>query len=133
VNIERENTHIMRPIAMKNLAPHILRQRLLIEGYYGIKADKQAIKRYYETLTKKLKLRMYAKPLIHSPSGVGKKSNQGFDAFVPLIDSGIYVGVWAHEKFFSCIIYTCKKFDEKKAIAVTKKFWKIDEVATKEF
>jgi S-adenosylmethionine decarboxylase len=112
---------------MKDLAPHITRQRLLIEGFYSEDVDEAFIKRYYTRLTTALGLRVYAEPIIHSPAGEGKDSNQGYDCFVPLIDFGIYVGAWANEKFFSAVIYTCKAFDEKVAVDVTKEFWGIDE------
>jgi len=115
------------------LAPHITRQRLLIEGFYKIKADKTVIKNYFKTITKELNLSMYGKPIIFSPGGEGKKMNQGYDAFVPLIDSGISVYVWSTAKFLSLIIYTCKRFDKKKAIEVTKRFWKIDELVAEAF
>ena len=118
---------------MKNLAPRITRQRPLIEGLYKIEVDAKVIKKYFETIVKALGLRTYAEPIIHSTSGQGKEINQGYDAFVPLIDSGIYVGVWTNEKFFSTVIFTCKRFDENKAVEVTKKFWRIDEVATHSF
>lgn len=118
---------------MKDLAPQITRQRLLIEGFYSIKVDETIIKKYFEKITKELNLRMYGAPIIHSPSGEGKEINQGYDAFVPLIDSGIYVGVWANARFFSTVLYTCKRFDGKKAVKITKDFWKIKEVATHSF
>ncbi len=118
---------------MKNLAPDILRQRLLVEGFYAIEVDEQVIKRYFEKLTKELRLRVYGEPTIHVTSGQGKEANQGYDAFVPLIDSGIYLGVWANKKFISTVIYTCKSFENEKAIQVTQEFWKIDEIASKAF
>lgn len=118
---------------MKNLAPNITRQRLLIEGLYTIKVDRNTIIKYYNKITKSLKLRTYGKPIIHSPSGTGKEINQGYDAFVPLIDSGIYLGAWTNAKFLSIVIYTCKKFDEKKAVKTTKQFFKIKEIAFKSF
>lgn len=118
---------------MKNLAPHITRQRLLIEGFYKIDVDEEVIKGYYQKLIKGLALRAYGKPIIHNPSGQGKEINQGYDCFIPLIDSGIYIGVWKNARFFSTVIYTCKKFSEKKAIEITKKFWKISKVATHSF
>jgi hypothetical protein len=118
---------------MKDLAPHITRQRLCIEGFYGIDIDEKVINKYYEELTKGLGLRTYGDPIIHSPSGQGKDINQGYDCFVPLIDSGIYVGAWTNEKFFSTVIFTCKNFNENKAIEITKTFWKIDEVSTHSF
>lgn len=118
---------------MKNLAPNIFRQRLLIEGFYKIDVNKTVIKNYFKEITKSLKLRTYGKPIIFSTGGIGKKINQGYDAFVPLVDSGIYISVWANTKFLSSIIYTCKKFDEKKAIAATKKFFRIDKIEYQSF
>jgi len=118
---------------MKNLAPNILRQRLLIEGFYDTKVDKKVIENFFKRITSALKLKMYGKPIIFSPGGVGKKENQGYDAFVPLIDSGISVYVWSNAKFFSGVIYTCKGFDEQKAIEVTKKFFKMKEIVSQSF
>jgi len=112
---------------MKNLAPNITRQRLLMEGFYDREVDEEVIKDYFKTVTESLKLRMYGEPIIFSPGGDGKEENQGYDAFVPLIDSGISLYIWSGSKFLSLIIYTCKSFDEDKAKEVTKKFFNIDE------
>jgi hypothetical protein len=101
---------------MKNLAPNITRQRLLIEGFYQNEVDEEVIKDYFKTVTESLSLRMYGDPIIFSPGGEGKEENQGYDAFVPLIDSGISLYIWVNSKFFSLIIYTCKDFDEEKAL-----------------
>jgi len=118
---------------MKDLAPNIMRQRLLIEGFYKIDADKSVIENYFKKITEALNLRMYGEPIIFSPGGEGKEENQGYDAFVPLIDSGISVYVWCNSKFLSLIIYTCKSFDENKALKFTKDFWKIDEIESQSF
>jgi S-adenosylmethionine decarboxylase len=118
---------------MKNLAPNIIRQRLLVEGFYSIEANKSVIADYFKGITDYLNLRMYGEPIIFSPGGEGKEENQGYDAFVPLIDSGISVYVWSNAKFLSLIIYTCKDFDEQKAIEFTKKFWNIVEVESLSF
>lgn len=118
---------------MRNLAPNIFRQRLLIEGFYKIAVDNKVIENCFKEITKKLKLRMYGKPIIFSPGGIGKEENQGYDAFVPLIDSGISIYVWSNARFLSAVIYTCKGFDEKTAIKVTKKFFKIDKIEAKSF
>jgi S-adenosylmethionine/arginine decarboxylase-like enzyme len=37
---------------------------------------------------------------------------------VPLVDSGIYIGVWLEPKFLSTIIYTCGEFDAEKAVSL---------------
>jgi len=118
---------------MKDLAPRITRQRILIEGYYTIDVDRSAIERYFTKITKSLNLRMYGKPTIFSPRGEGKEKNQGYDAFVPLIDSGISLYVWSKARFLSVIIYTCKSFDERKALAVTGKFFGVKESAYQSF
>lgn len=112
---------------MRNIAPGIIRQRLLIEGFYSASVGKKEIRAYFKKITSGLGLKMYGKPIIFSPGGMGKKENQGYDAFVPLIDSGISLYVWANAKFFSAVIYTCKGFDEKKAVALTRKFFKSKE------
>lgn len=91
---------------MKNLAPSITRQRLFIEGFYNLKAQRQTIVQFFEKLIGGLSLRMYGDPTFFSPGGEGKEENQGFDAFVPLIDSGISLYAWSNAKFFSVIIYT---------------------------
>ena len=48
---------------------------------------------------------------------MGKDENSGFDAFVPLIDSGISAYIWTQARFASILLYTCKGFDEDRAIA----------------
>ncbi len=111
---------------MKDLSPDIMRKRLLIEGLYEGEVHEAEIKDYFNGITSELKLRMYGEPIIFSPGGDGKEENQGYDAFVPLIDSGISLYVWSVKKFTSIIIYTCKDFDDVKAIAFTKQFFDIE-------
>lgn len=118
---------------MKNLAPDLTRQRLLIEGFYSIDVNESVIKDYFNKITEALSLKMYGEPIIFSPAGKGKEENQGYDAFVPLIDSGISVYVWCNSKFVSLILYTCKSFDENKALEVTKDFFKIKEIEYQSF
>jgi hypothetical protein len=112
---------------MKNLAPDILRQRLLIEGYYQKDVTKETIHTYFLSVAAHLNLRTYGEPIIFSPEGMGQEGNQGFDAFIPLIDSGISGYFWATQKFLSIIIYTCKSFDESEALTFTKSFFEVKE------
>ena len=118
---------------MKNIAQDIFRQRLLMEGYYEIPVDESVIEKYFAEICSNLHLRMYGKPIIFSPGGEGKKENQGYDAFVPLVDSGISVYVWTNKKFVSIILYTCKGFTSKKAVKFTKNFFKVNELISEEF
>ena len=108
---------------MKDLAPDITRKRLIIEGYFKNAVDRETIIDFFDRLCSALSLRQYGDPIIFSPGGDGKEENQGFDAFVPLIDSGISLYVWTSKKFFSCVIYTCKDFNENTALTCTKDFF----------
>lgn len=118
---------------MKNIAPDILRQRLLIEANYSISVDADVVRKYLLELAAHLNLRTYGDPIIHSPSGEGKVENQGFDAFVPLIDSGISLYIWSNKKFMSCVIYTCKAFSVEKSLQFTKEFFVTSEMESQEF
>ena len=117
---------------MRNLAPTITRQRLLIEGFYQIDVNEIVIKDYFTKITGELSLKAYEKPTIFS-TREGKDINQGYDAFIPLIDSGISLYAWSNAKFLSLIIYTCKSFDKRIAILVTKEFFNIKEVESLDF
>ena len=111
---------------MSRLAPEIFRKRLLIEGYFAHPSlDGQAIRQYFTVITTRLGLRTYGDPIVHQTSGQGKATNEGYDAFVPLIDSGIYVCVWSGSRFASVILYTCAEFDEAEATEATREFFQL--------
>ena len=108
---------------MKDLAPHVFRQRLLVEGLYTIELSREKLAAYLLGVAAHLDLKAYGEPVIYSPSGLGRAENQGFDAFLPLVDSGIAAYVWSAARFFSIVLYTCKGFDEAAAIAYTREFF----------
>ncbi len=118
---------------MKRLAPKITRQRLLIEGFYNIPVDKNTVTAFFDGITGELGLKAYGKPAVHSPSGQGKAINQGFDAFVPLVDSGISLYVWSNARFFSIVIYSCRRFEVKKAVAFARHFFSARDLAYHSF
>lgn len=104
-----------------------------MEGFYDGVVNESRIKNFFDRLCADLSLRQYGKPIIFSPEGMGKEENQGYGAFVPLIDSGISLYVWTSEKFFSVVVYTCKPFDSKQAVASTRDFFSSKEVEYQEF
>jgi hypothetical protein len=118
---------------MYRIAPDMFRIRLLIEGFFTATVTEQTIHNFFSFFTTQMKLKTYGRPIIHATSGAGKESNQGFDAFVPLIDSGIYLAVWSNQKFLSLIVYTCKDFDEAKALQLAKDFFIITDSEHKLF
>jgi S-adenosylmethionine/arginine decarboxylase-like enzyme len=119
---------------MRNLAPDILRQRLLIEAKYRKNpVTKSDVEQFLRDLPKILNLRIYTDPVVYSPGGEGKEINQGYDGFVALIDSGIAIYVWENAKFVSVVIYTCKNFDPDAAVKFTKDFFDISDVEVMPF
>jgi hypothetical protein len=120
---------------MRNLAPDIFRQRLLLEGYYSGEMTADRVKEFLLGAAAHLNLRTYADPIVFSPStGMGREENAGFDAFVPLIDSGISAYIWSKAAFFSVLLYTCKGFDEDAAAEFTREFFGVSgEMASQSF
>jgi hypothetical protein len=81
----------MNRTALTSIAPEIFRKRLLVEGYFQSNMAESVLREYFRHITSELGLRTYGDPIIHKTSGEGKDLNEGYDAFVPLIDSGIYI------------------------------------------
>ena len=117
----------MNTTPLTNIAPEIFRKRLLVEGYFGVEVNEETLRDYFSRITSGLGLRTYGEPIIHKTSGAGKEVNEGFDGFVPLIDSGIYISVWVNPKFLSTIIYTCGEFDSDKAVSLVKEIFNLSE------
>jgi len=118
---------------MRDLAPEIVRQRLLIEGLYERDVDRAAVERYLVEVAAHLGLRTYGSPIVHAPGGSGKDENEGFDAFIPLIDSGISLYVWSRRKFFAAVLFTCKRFDASAALDFTRRYFAARDTEHREF
>jgi|SRR3954447_13722131 len=113
---------------MHDLAPDIVRQRILIEGYFTITIDQDVIRDFFGQVTKQLELRTYDVPVIFAPGGEGRQDNEGYDAFVPLIDSGISLYVWTGPRFLSIVAFTCKAFDADLAVKAAREFFAMTEI-----
>src|SRR5262245_26532620 len=113
---------------MPGFAPEILRQRLLVEGYYTRDVDEAGVEEFLHGVAAHLELRSYGKPAIFAPSGLGKQEHEGYDAFLPLIDSGISVYVWTGPRFVSAVLFTCKTFDDDRAVAYVEDFFGLGEL-----
>ena len=112
---------------MRHLAPEIVRQRLLFEGYYTNDVDEAVIRRFLTDLAATLDLRAYGEAIVFAPGGLGRDQNQGYDAFVPLIDSGISLYVWSAQRFLSLVLFTCKSFAADEAVEFTRKYFAMAE------
>jgi S-adenosylmethionine decarboxylase len=113
---------------VRDLAPDIVRQRILIEGYYTRTIDEGVIRDFFAHVTNRLDLRTYDVPVVFAPGGEGREDNEGYDAFVPLIDSGISLYVWTGPKFLSMVAFTCKAFDAEAAVNATRDFFGMTEI-----
>lgn len=112
---------------MKDLAPDIFRQRLIIEGYWTITVDDQVVRDYLTGLAAAVGLTPYGDPIVFSPaSGEGRPENAGYDAFLPLIDSGISGYFWSASRFLSVVLYSCTSFDADTAVDYTRRKFHID-------
>jgi S-adenosylmethionine decarboxylase len=118
---------------MRDLAPQIFRQRLLIEGYYREAVDREQILDFLDTLTSALQVTAYTEPFISLSEGHGLRRNQGYEAFQPLIESGIALYTWNEDLFLSLIIYTCRAFSTSVATETTVRFFDLDPFTTSEF
>jgi hypothetical protein len=112
---------------LTTIAPEIFRKRLIVEGYFRTEVTQESLRAYFADITGGLGLKTYGLPIIHATGGLGKDINQGFDGFVPLIDSGIYISVWVKPRFLSNIIYTCGEFDEELAVTLVRNFFQLEE------
>jgi len=113
---------------VKDLAPAVFRQRLLVEGFFGGVMSEARVRACLLQLAEALDLRTYGTPVIFQPaSGMGRDDNAGFDAFVPLIDSGISAYFWVNARFFSLVLYSCKGFDADAAVARLRELLKADD------
>ncbi len=112
---------------MKDLAPDIFRQRLIMEGYWGIRVDERAVRNYLTGLAATVGLTAYGEPIVFSPaSGEGRPENAGFDAFLPLIDSGISGYFWSASRFLSVVLYSCTPFETDAAVAYTREYFGVE-------
>ena len=118
---------------MKDLAPQIYRQRLLIEGLYEIDVQVDTVHEFFAALLTGLGVNAAGEAIVNSSLGQGEPENQGIEAFMPLIESGVALYTWQSSRFISLIIYTCKAFDDERALAIVADFFQLSQVESKTF
>lgn len=113
---------------MKDLAPNIYRQRLVIEGYPESPIDDEQIKQYLSELSGKIGMTQLIVPVTHC------SDLYGWAGWIHWETSGAHFYAWERPIiFFSVDIYTCKQFDPKMAIDFTQNFFSASEIEYKEF
>jgi S-adenosylmethionine decarboxylase len=113
---------------MKDLAPEIYRQRLVIEGYPNDKVKAKAVKKYLSGLSSALDMRIVKKPV------TSRSKMYGEAGWIHWESSGAHFYGWDQPRlFFSVDIYTCKRFKAEDALKYTKDFFKVGHLEYKEF
>lgn len=113
---------------MKDLAPSIYRQRLVIEGYPKTSVSDVQITDFLSKLSDVIGMHQLIEPVTH------RSDTFGWAGWIHWETSGAHFYAWDQPMlFFSVDIYTCKAFDPKTAVAFTKKYFKSDTVEFKEF
>jgi hypothetical protein len=111
----------------RDLAPTILRQRLVIEGTRQQPISEHEIVDYLRGLSDVCEMTVLIDPVTH------RSDRYGWAGWIHWETSGAHFYAWDEPfVFFSVDIYTCKAFDPDDAIAFTGAFLNADEVVAKE-
>ena len=114
---------------MKDLAPDICRQRIVIEGTLHNPFKPEDMDRYCREMTKVLKMTFATAPFCNYDP------DYGWCAYVHWKESGMHIYTWEKNEdrpnFFSIDIYTCKGFDIESVLKFTYSSFPIQELTWK--
>jgi hypothetical protein len=110
------------------LAPEILRQRLVIEGVPARAVDDAQIQHYLSALSREVDMVQLLEPVTH------RSDVFGWAGWIHWETSGAHFYAWEQPRlFFSVDIYTCKAFSADAAVRFTREFFSTDTVVAKAF
>ncbi len=113
---------------MPDLAPMIVRERLVIEGCHSEEITDHAIREYLGSLSDICDMHVLLDPVTH------RSDRYGWAGWIHWETSGAHFYAWEQPmQFFSVDIYTCKPFDVPAAIDFTASFFGTDRIAAKVF
>jgi hypothetical protein len=109
--------HAGGPDAWRDLAPEIVRQRLVIEGVPARPVDDAQIRVYLAALSRELDMVQLIEPVTH------RSDRYGWAGWIHWETSGAHFYAWEQPRlFFSVDVYTCKAFDVDTAVSFTRRF-----------
>ena len=112
----------------RDLAPSIVRQRLVVEGTANHRIDDAEIRDYLKALSRVCAMTVLIEPVTH------RSDRYGWAGWVHWETSGAHFYAWEEPQvFFSVDIYTCKKFDAQAAVEFTRRFLDADDIVAREF
>jgi S-adenosylmethionine decarboxylase len=112
---------------VRDLAPHIPRQRLVIEGTPAVVITAGEISEYLSRLSVELDMTELLPPVLH------RSDRYGWAGWIHWETSGAHFYAWEDPTFFSVDIYTCKPFSAEDAVRFTEKFFAATEIVFREF
>ncbi|KAK8037472.1 hypothetical protein PG991_000818 [Apiospora marii] len=111
-----------------DLAPQILRQRLVVEGYPAKAIAETEIKDYLSQLSEITRMTRLIEPVTH------RSDLYGWAGWIHWETSGAHFYAWEKPLlFFSVDIYTCKQFDSELVMDFTRDFFKASNITAKDF
>jgi len=111
----------------KNLAPDLVRQRIIIEGTTKEIVGIKEIKKYLFELSKIVKMTVLSDPVAYTAH------EDGFGGWIHWKTSGAhFYSYQTNPPLFTVDCYTCKPFSVKKAIEFTKKYFDSIDIVWKE-
>jgi S-adenosylmethionine decarboxylase len=113
---------------VRDLAPEICRQRLVVEGLCHEPIDADAISRYLSELSMAIDMIALMEPATH------QSPLYGWAGWIHWETSGAHFYAWDVPRlFFSVDIYACKPFSVDAVLDLTRKHFGTDELEFKEF
>ncbi|KAK8103141.1 hypothetical protein PG984_016287 [Apiospora sp. TS-2023a] len=116
------------PPEYADLAPRILRQRLVVEGYPAKAITETEIRDYLSKLSEATRMTRLLEPVTH------RSDLYGWAGWIHWETSGAHFYAWEKPLlFFSIDIYTCKQFDPELVVGFTRDFFKAKHITAKDF
>lgn len=113
---------------MRDLAPEIHRQRLVIEGVPQRPVEAAHIVEYLDGLSRTCGMVTLLEPVTH------RSERFGWAGWIHWETSGAHFYAWeSPQLFLSVDIYTCKSFDPVAAVEFTAAYFETDTIVAKEF
>jgi S-adenosylmethionine decarboxylase len=112
----------------QDLAPQVLRQRLVVEGYPIDPITDSAIKDFLAKLSDLIGMRTLIEPVTH------RSDLYGWAGWIHWETSGAHFYAWERPLlFFSVDIYSCKAFDVAAALEFTRRYFAATKLTGKSF
>ncbi len=121
-------SHPGGPDDWRDLAPGIVRQRLVIEGIPARPIGSAQVRGYLSELSRQIDMLELLEPVTH------RSDLYGWAGWIHWETSGAHFYAWEQPRlFFSVDVYTCKAFDVDTAVSFTRNFFHAAPVVAKSF